>query len=373
MLKNQALYTKAVEESKINSKVSVRLATGSIVSTCKVLILLVIRFDEFDLEEPFIVLDMDDRYDLILGTPRLMKHELWIDWRSRTVGASHKTFVERALVGHVPSLSRDGFVHEHHIPRSERLFAGSAEAMGEQGRGSTDTLEGVEAGVASAREVATVGGGVSGSVVVTIAQEVATVGGGANGSAVVTLAQGAGVVGRHIHEGVVFPPSSEDATVGGCASRGAVVTPSQEVAVIDRSGLDGIAVEPLPKLEELNGLDELSHREFLATLKEGALEDVVIIRQEATSVELNISSVMDPEVLDDENKSHRQQRYGSAILKNPADPFYPQLKEFADVVSEDPSSLLPPDRGVRHEIDLEPATKCCTTRQWPLPRSKWTQ
>ena len=97
------------------------------------------------------------------------------------MGASHKPLVERALAGHVPSLSRDGFVHEHHIPRSERLFAGSAEAMGEQGcRGLTDTLEGVEDGAASAREVATVGGGVSGSAVVTIDQEVATVGGGAN-------------------------------------------------------------------------------------------------------------------------------------------------------------------------------------------------
>ena len=128
--KNRALYTKAVEDSKSNSKVSVRLATGSIVSTRKVLIPLVIRFDEFDLEEPFIVLDMDNQYDLILGMPWLMKHEPWIDWRSRTVGASHKPLVERAFAGHVPSLSHDGFVHEHHIPRSERLFAGSTRGNG---------------------------------------------------------------------------------------------------------------------------------------------------------------------------------------------------------------------------------------------------
>ena len=128
-------------------------------------------------------------------------------------------------------------------------------------------------------------------------------------------------------------------------------------------------MEPLPKLEELYGLDELSHWEFPVALKEGALEDVVLIRQEATSVELNSSSVVDPEVLDDENKSHRQQRYGSAILKNPADPFYPLLQEFAYVVLEDPPSVLPPDRGVQHEIDLEPGTKYCT-RQWPLPKEK---
>ena len=177
------------------------------------------------------------------------------------------------------------------------------------------------------------------------------------------------VVVQVASRGAVVTIAQEDATVGGCASRGAVVTPSQDVAVVGRSGLDGIAVEPLPKLEELYGLDELSHREFLAALKEGALEDVVLIRQEAMSVELNSSSVMDPEELDDENKSHHQQRYGSAISKNSADPFYPLLKEFADVVSEDPPSVLPPDRGVQHEIDLEPGTKYCT-RQWPLHKEE---
>ena len=41
--KNRALYIKAVEDSKSNSKVSVRLETGSIVSTRKVLIPLVIK------------------------------------------------------------------------------------------------------------------------------------------------------------------------------------------------------------------------------------------------------------------------------------------------------------------------------------------
>ncbi|KAG3235044.1 hypothetical protein PI124_g19915 [Phytophthora idaei] len=46
------------------------------------------------------------------------------------------------------------------------------------------------------------------------------------------------------------------------------------------------------------------------------------------------------------------------------------MKEFADVVSKDPPSQLPPDRGVRHEIDLVPGTKYCVTRQWPLPREQ---
>ena len=40
------------------------------------------------------------------------------------------------------------------------------------------------------------------------------------------------------------------------------------------------------------------------------------------------------------------------------------------MVSTTPPSILPPDRGVRHEIDLVPGTKYCVTRQWPLPKEQ---
>ena len=49
-------------------------------------------------------------------------------------------------------------------------------------------------------------------------------------------------------------------------------------------------------------------------LKEVLLEDVVLIRHKTTCVELNTSSAMDSEVLDEESKIHRQKRFGSAIL-----------------------------------------------------------
>ena len=55
------------------------------------------------------------------------------------------------------------------------------------------------------------------------------------------------------------------------------------------------------------------------------------------------------------------------MLKNLYDPFYPLFKEFQDVVCRDPPSVLPPDVGVRHEIDLVPGIKCCITLQLPLP------
>ena len=39
-------------------------------------------------------------------------------------------------------------------------------------------------------------------------------------------------------------------------------------------------------------------------------------------------------------------------------------------MSHNPPFVLPPDRGVRHEIDLVPGTKYCVTRQWPLSKEQ---
>ncbi|KAG3232369.1 hypothetical protein PI124_g22547 [Phytophthora idaei] len=69
-------------------------------------------------------------------------------------------------------------------------------------------------------------------------------------------------------------------------------------------------------------------------------------------------------------KKRRKARMGSEVLKIPNDPVYPLVKEFADVVSKDPPPQLPPERGVRHEIDLVPGTKYCVARQWPLPQEQ---
>ncbi|GMF40040.1 unnamed protein product [Phytophthora fragariaefolia] len=331
--RNNALYASALEASKSNTTVSVRLATGSIVSTRKVTIPLNVKFGDFDSVEPFIVLDMDDRYDLILGMPWLAKHEPWIDWRSRTIGASHNPLADRALVGHVPSSSRDGFVHEHRVPRDERQFAGSSEV-----------LELPTVSPPRAREPE-VGDGEK-------PQDPDTSPMGRQGSAVCNRVA--------CVQSTMTTQGADAATAR--AGRGVLDVFTGEPKM-------GEVLTPFPTVAELHELEELSYVEFLSSLKEGELAEVVLLRPEGGSLELN-SLVMDSEVLEDERTSRRQTRYGAAILKDPSDPYYPLLQEFSDVVSDDPPSVLPPDRGVRHEIDLVPGTKYCTTRQWPLPKEQ---
>jgi hypothetical protein len=68
--------------------VSVRLATGIAKRSKKIEVDLRVAFVDFDSTEPFTVIEMDDRFDLILGMPWLERHEPWINWRTKSIGSS---------------------------------------------------------------------------------------------------------------------------------------------------------------------------------------------------------------------------------------------------------------------------------------------
>ncbi|KAG2786248.1 hypothetical protein PC129_g19023 [Phytophthora cactorum] len=51
----------------------------------------------------------------------------------------------------------------------------------------------------------------------------------------------------------------------------------------------------------------------------------------------------------------------------------PLVREFIDIFPDKVPAVLPPDRGVRYDIDFIPGAKYCVTRQWPLPVTKLRQ
>ncbi|POM81173.1 Reverse transcriptase-RNase H-integrase [Phytophthora palmivora] len=97
---------------------------------------------------------------------------------------------------------------------------------------------------------------------------------------------------------------------------------------------DAVHLEALPEVPALLNLEELSVKDFLAELKAGEIAEMVLLKPDTSPEDLNSSSVMDEDVLEGFTK-----------------------QQYSDVVSKHPPSQLPPDRGVRHEIDLVSGTK----------------
>ena len=97
-----------------------------------------------------------------------------------------------------------------------------------------------------------------------------------------------------------------------------------------------------PNLSALLELDEMSFAEFGTSLWAEEFEETVVIRP---IEELCSSSLLDEAVLEDKKKV-LSARSVPASLKDPKDPYYPLVKEYQDVVTIDPPSGLPPDRGV---------------------------
>ncbi|KAG2970214.1 hypothetical protein PC120_g26606 [Phytophthora cactorum] len=378
---------------------------------------LAVKFEDFDSSEQFTILEMD-KSDLILGMPWLEKHEPWIDWRGKAIGASRGAVSNRALVSHVPTSVRNWAARKGRQDAvASKEYLGVVDVL-------DDSTEVVAAGAAPDRARQPCAGSPRSpleSRPVDKALKVAAPGsaGQVGNQGPQTVAQTltkeedverASCVGISVPHGAVSAPdvtiepshdvgnevpsrgrrrrhrrrrkSSLNNIQTGFApsdsesrARAPLTRPVEECYHIF-DGMTGrpvkaagIHLEPLPEVSKLLALEKMAVDDFLADLKAGEIAEVVLLKPETTPEELNSSSVLDEDVLE-EMKKRREALFGSEVLKNPKDQVYPLVKEFADVVSKGPPSQLPPDRGVRHEIDLVPGTKYCVTRQWPLPREQ---
>ncbi|POM70411.1 Pol protein, partial [Phytophthora palmivora] len=368
VVRNGDQYADALRESEGRGQVSVRLA------------------------------DDMDKYDLILGMPWLEKHEPWIDWRGKAIGASRPAVSDRALAPEevlgVTDSNEDVAVslatgHETKAHCQARAIATTASPNAESRRAvwastvavpdGTDQAGNIGPQAAEAAEESAKGVGAEsasgvGNIVPHKVEETEKIESAACVSSVGNRVP-RGVKKTSTSAEVSLSISRVDNQVPHSESETPPARPVEELChVFDgvsgrqvRAGADHL--EALPEVSALLNLEELSMKDFLAELKAGEIAEMVLLKPETSPEDLNSSSVMDEDVLEGFTKQ-RATRLGSEILKNPEDPVYPLVKEYSDVMSKHPPSQLPPDRGVRHEIDLVPGTKYCVTRRWPLPREQ---
>ncbi|POM76570.1 Pol protein [Phytophthora palmivora] len=416
----------SLRESEGRSQVSVRLADGTVVNVSGIWMDLAVTFEDFDSTEWYLVLDMG-KYGLILGMPWLEKHEPWIDWRGKAIGASRPAVSDGALVSNVPTSvwawgARDG-----------RQGAYAPEEV----LGVTDSSEDIAMNLATGRETkahcqacgiattvspnaesrrsvwastvavpdgtdqaATEESTKGVSCVGKIGPQVGNIGPQAAEAAGEDAESASGVgnivphmveetekkiesavcvssVGNRVPRGVKKTSTSAEVPLSTSLPHSESETPPARPVEEQCHVFDGVSsrqvragavhLKALPEVSALLNLEELSMKDFLAELKAGEIVEMVLLKPATSPEDLNSSSVMDEGGLEGFTLQ-RATRLGSEILKKPADPVYPLVKEFSDVVSKHPPSQLPPYRGIRHEIDLVPGTKYCATKQWLLPR-----
>ncbi|POM63383.1 Pol protein, partial [Phytophthora palmivora] len=379
--RNGDKYAHALRESEGRGQVSVRLVDSTVVNIPGVRMDLAVKFEGFASTESFLVLDME-KYNVILGMPWLEKRETWIDWRGKAIGANRPAVSDRALVSNVSISVRDWGARDGHqgayAPEEVLGVTDSSEDVAMSLATGRETKAHCQAcGIATtaspnaeshrAERGSTVAvpdctdqAGNIGPQAAEAAEEsaegVSCVGNIAE--AVEEDAESASGVGNIVPYKVEETKKKNESavrvsSVGNVVPRGAKKTSTSAEVSLNTSrvdnqvphsesetpparpveeqchGFDGVScrqgkartvhLEALPEVSALPNLKELSGKDFLVGLKVGEIAEMVLLKPEISTEDLNSSSVMDEDVLEGFTKQ-RATRLGSEILKNPEDP-----------------------------------------------------
>ena len=449
----------------------VRLADGTMSKSDGSDVELRLRFQDFDCKVQFVVLEMDDRYDLILGMPWLVTHKPWIDWSERLVwscspaGLPAEEGLLREFNG-IQSPPLKGYSDEYHTPaHKKRVGSPSDHSRDRDVESSPSSHAGdVDVEVADRADHS----GLMGSALLPERREKhpnALLGDGSRSrlspSGIALREQDethqGGLVGDGSRDRLspsgIAPQEQDETHQGGLVGDGSRsrlspsgITPQEQdethsgglVEDGSRNRLSSKGIAPLEQGKDHNDdlardgsrhrlslsdtarsrlrqslrstiaslrskrdglhrakvkrvnfqlgndseesvvgprtlptttqgvtqLPELGYAEFLRELHDGEIEEIAVPTV-ATVVDLNFSSNADETVLRDEEQPRLDSQAWLAVKDSP---FYDVLLEFADIFPEKVPQGLPPDKGIRHEVDLVPGTKYVTTKQWPLPK-----
>ncbi|KAF1319813.1 Pol protein, partial [Globisporangium splendens] len=397
--KSLQAYDRLVHSGK-REKMVVRLADGSTVHTEGVQVELSFSFCNFVCKETFVVLAMGSKYDLILGMPWLAKHQPWIDWRARTIGSPPLPLMKSEGCGKISTqwmralntlwqgAQQEDMRWQRAPLKTLTLWQGAQlEDALRQGAQQRDQLRQVAQFVRKRQkarrghcsyhpdgavlELRTARSRVRinrrgrrklsdrerDSTLASVAEETAA-------SHMIAPSLNAAATSLRAFDRI--SDSSIDRAHVDVALRRATRSPeanaSDEVFFAEFA-----ALHELPSTAEaIVSLEEMSYELFLTDLERDQIREIVVPTA-FTRSELCTSSTADESVLESDKQKRFAAQDWDAVKGSP---YFDLLWEFKDVFPDKVPSALPVDRGIRHEIDLEPGSKYCVTRQWPLPREQ---
>ncbi|KAF1318123.1 Pol protein, partial [Globisporangium splendens] len=401
-------YERLVHSGK-REKMIVRLADGSTVHTEGVQVELSFSFCDFVCKETFVVLAMGSKYDLILGMPWLAKHQPWIDWRARTIGSSIPSSDEERRLRKISTQwmralntlwqgtqqedmrrqraplktltlwqgaqledalrqgaqQRDQLRQVAHSRAPEPAPASDSDSTGVHASTSSYHPDGAVLELRTARSRVRINrrgrrklsARERDSTLASVAEETAA-------SHMIAPSLNAAATSLRAFDRI-SDPSIDRAHVDVAlrrAKRSPEANASDEVFFAEFA-----ALHELPSTAEaIVSLEEMSYELFLTDLERDQIHEIVVPTAFPRG-ELCTSSTADESVLESDKQRRFAAQDWDAVKGSP---YFDLLWEFKDVFPDKVPSALPVDRGVRHEIDLEPGSKYCVTRQWPLPREQ---
>ena len=337
--------------------------------------------------DDFVVLKLDDRFDVILGMPWLASNSPTIDWRTRSVtvnalrDASKQSDLDNVALNESNVGDNDVGSQPHHLTSSSNnVDEGGSDTQPKMGcvmhahkhvRGEDDNKHACS-GMRSSTEYATP------SILKTSAKydkqrrKATKVKSCRFSPDSIELANS---INKSQYDSaddmrlrVESKDSAQNVRVESYELCSVILNTGSQVAKVE------LELENPPKhVGGLLALPGMSLKKFMKELRAGKISQLCMITidgdmDSVAAMTAATSSSMDIDVLDDKTKIERYESQSWESLKT--NPFYDDILEFKDIFPEELPCELPKDKGIRHEIDLVPGTKYCVTRQWPLPREQ---
>ena len=399
---------KFVERDIPLTRMTVRLATGASITVEKRVVGIHYTLEGEQYDDDFIVLDLDDKFDVILGLPWLRRYEPRVSWQHRSV----KMPAACSSDGHLMNILERPQACGCTASESDGLTCGTVVRTTAQDHSVDDhyTVEQAPGGCTEVQAAPKVHhsnkssgpghGCMPSGQHLRKKKPVAIKGQHGNPRStgestvedryltVVAQPQSEDVEGISPH--VLEEGIPQESLAEGSGPQQPVETSSQEetetlnVLVNDGSSVGAYTLDLIvpPKLtSEITQLPTLEPKRFLRDLRSGKVKQICILVTEdeyvadirsatvfAENERVLSSSSMDESVLDEKTRIERYTSQSWESLQ--ANPLYKDLIEFKDVFPESVPCELPKDKGTRHEIELKPGSKYCVMKQWPLPREQ---